>query len=187
METFLVSATSVALGEIGDKTQLLAVLLAARFRKPAWICLGILVATAANHAVAAALGHSFAALFTSPPVRILVGGMFIAMAAWLLIPDKPSELPHIGIDHPFLTTVILFFLVEIGDKTQILTSLLAAKYQSIAVVTLATVFGMLLVNVPTVYLGDALMARIPLRWINALSAAVLAFVGIVTIAAVLLT
>ena len=177
MEAFLVSAGVVALAEIGDKTQLLALLLATRYRKPVPIVLGIFVATLANHAGASAIGSSLMRLVGADAMRWILGLSFLAMAAWTLIPDSPpdesSTAPRFGI---FLTTAIAFFLVEMGDKTQIATVALAAQFHSIVWVVLGTTIGMMLANVPVVYLGDALIRRVPMKWVRAVAA--LSFVAL---------
>src|SRR5262245_8264731 len=161
MEAFLVSAGLVAIAEIGDKTQLLAMILATRYRKPVPIIVGILAATLANHALAAWAGAAAAAWLGADAMRWIVGGLFIAMAGWCLIPDKADEGPkaasHAG---AFLATAIAFFLVEIGDKTQIATVALAARFHSVALVTAGTTAGMLAANVPAVWFGDALAHKL---------------------------
>jgi putative Ca2+/H+ antiporter (TMEM165/GDT1 family) len=179
METLLVSAGLVALAEIGDKTQLLAILLAAKFRKPVPIILGILVATLLNHAAAAALGYFVSAWLSGRLFQTLVGLAFLAMAAWALVPDKADEgaaesKGRLGV---FLTTVVAFFVVEIGDKTQIATSLLAARYHTIALVTAGTTLGMMAANVPAVLLGEAATRIVPMRYVRIGAAAVFALLG----------
>ena len=162
LEPLLISTGVVALAEIGDKTQLLAIVLAAKFRKPAPIILGILAATLLNHAAAATLGFLVAKWLSGRIFQLVVGAAFIAMAAWALIPDKEDEG---ALDRSrggvFLTTLISFFFVEIGDKTQIATSLLAARFNQIAMVTAGTTLGMMLANVPAVLLGEAAPRIIP--------------------------
>jgi len=157
----------VALAEIGDKTQLLALLLATRFRKPVPIVLGIFVATLANHAGASAIGNWLVNVVGADAMRWILGISFLAMAAWTLIPDSPpdesSTSPRYGV---FLTTVVAFFLVEMGDKTQIATVALAAQFHSIVWVVLGTIIGMMLANVPVVYLGEALLRRVPMKWVR---------------------
>ena len=173
----LVSTGVVALAEIGDKTQLLALLLAARFRTTWPIVLGILVATLANHALASAVGAWLVNLIGPHAMRWILGLSFIAMAIWTLIPDSAPEesstTPRYGV---FVTTLVAFFLVEMGDKTQIATVALAAQYHSIVLVVIGTTVGMMLANVPVVFAGDALMRRIPLRWIRI--AAAISFVAL---------
>jgi putative Ca2+/H+ antiporter (TMEM165/GDT1 family) len=176
MDAFLSPTALVALAEIGDKTQLLALVLAARFRRPLPIILGILFATLANHALAALLGATAAAWLTGPWFKPAIAIGFIAMGLWTLIPDKLDEdeapKPRYG---AFLTTLVAFFLVEIGDKTQIATIALGARYESVLAVTAGTTLGMLLANVPVVMLGDALIKRVPLKAVRI--AAALLFVG----------
>jgi putative Ca2+/H+ antiporter (TMEM165/GDT1 family) len=187
LETFSVSAGLVALAEIGDKTQLLAIVLAARFRQPVPILLGILVATALNHAAAAAFGYLIAEWLTGQWFRIGVGLAFIAMAAWALIPDKDDaragETKAGGV---FLTTLVAFFLVEIGDKTQIATSLLAARFHDIVVVTAGTTLGMMAANAPAVLLGEAVTRIAPLHLVRIGAAIVFAALGVWVIGATLL-
>lgn len=169
MEAFLTSTSAVALAEIGDKTQLLSLFLATRFKQKHWIILGILVATLINHGLSAWLGQWITQFIPQGYAHWLLGGSFIAVALWLLIPDKEddgeSAMDKYG---AFVATTVLFFLAEIGDKTQVATVLLAAQYQSIFWVTAGTTLGMLLANVPVVFAGQWLMQRIPLqytRWI----------------------
>ena len=164
MDAFLTSTAVVALAEIGDKTQLLAILLAARFARPWPIVWGILAATLANHALAALLGREVAALLEGQWFGYAVAASFIAMAGWTLIPDKLDEgqrpPPRFG---AFLTTLVCFFLVEMGDKTQVATIALGARFQSVLWVTAGTTLGMLLANVPAVWCGQALLKRVPLK------------------------
>ena len=183
MEAFLVSTGVVALAEIGDKTQLLALLLTARFRAPWPIALGILVATVANHALASAVGVWLVGLIGPVALRWILGISFLAMAAWTLIPDdapdENSARPRYGV---FLTTVIAFFLVEMGDKTQIATVALAARFQNVLTVTAGTTVGMLLANVPGVLFGDVLTKRIPLQWVRIGAAVSFVVLGILALA-----
>jgi putative Ca2+/H+ antiporter (TMEM165/GDT1 family) len=164
MEAFLTSTAVVALAEMGDKTQLLAIVLAARFRKPLPVVLGILVATLANHALAALVGQQVASILDGTWFRYLVAASFIAMALWTLVPDtfdddeaKPARFGA------FLTTMVAFFLVEMGDKTQIATIALGARFENVLLVAAGTTLGMMLANVPAVLLGEALVKRIPLK------------------------
>ncbi len=179
MEAFLISTGVVALAELGDKTQLLALVLAARFRKPVPIVLGILVATLLNHTLAGAAGRWIATLVAPQTMRWILGGSFIAVAVWMLVPDKYEEQtakpPRFGI---FLTTLFAFFLLEMGDKTQIATVALAARYPSLLAVVAGTTLGMMLANVPAVFLGDALAKRIPLRLVHAIAAAIFLTLGL---------
>ena len=179
LEPFLISTGLVAVAEIGDKTQLLAIMLAARFRRPMPIVLGILAATILNHGLAATLGFVVAKYLTGPTFQVLVGAGFVAMAAWALIPDKDDEgAASRTAGGVFLTTLVAFFVVEIGDKTQIATTLLAARFQDIAVVTAGTTLGMMLANVPAVFLGEAATKVIPLRYVRIAAAVVFALIGL---------
>ena len=183
MEAFLTSTAVVAFAEIGDKTMLLAILLAARFRKPLPIVLGILLATLANHALAALLGHSVAGLLQGEAFRYAVGAGFIAMAAWTLVPDKLDDGETTTTRHgPFLTTLVAFFIVEIGDKTQVATIALGARFDSVLAVTAGTTFGMMLANVPAVYAGQRIVQLVPLRIVRALAAAMFLVLGLWVIA-----
>ena len=177
MYALLVSTGVVAIAEIGDKTQLLALLLAARFRAPWPIVFGILVATIANHAFASLAGVWLVNLLGADAMRWIVGLSFMAMAAWALVPDSAPDAdpsaPRYGV---FITTVIAFFLVEMGDKTQIATVALAAQFHALVMVVLGTTLGMLLANVPVVFAGDALIQRVPLKVVRI--AAALTFVAL---------
>jgi putative Ca2+/H+ antiporter (TMEM165/GDT1 family) len=186
MDSIWISAGIVALAEIGDKTQLLAIVLAARFRKPVPIILGILAATLLNHAAAAALGFLIAQWLSGQLFQIIVGAAFILMAGWALIPDKEDERSSSASSGGvFLTTLIAFFLVEIGDKTQIATSLLAARFNDIVLVTIGTTLGMMLANVPAVFLGEAATKIVPLKYVRMVAAAVFAAIGVWVIASAL--
>jgi Ca2+/H+ antiporter, TMEM165/GDT1 family len=179
MESFLVSTGVVALAEIGDKTQLLALVLAARFRKPVPIILGILVATLLNHALAGAVGAWVSALVGPVAMRWILGLSFIAMAIWILVPDRIEDeeptAPRFGI---FGTTLIAFFLLEMGDKTQIATVALAAKYSSLVGVVAGTTLGMMIANVPAVLLGDVAAKKLPLRLVHGIAAAIFFLLGL---------
>ena len=179
MEAFLVSTGIVALAEMGDKTQLLSLVLAARFRKPWPIVLGILVATLANHGLAGAVGSWVTTVLGPDVLRWVLGASFIAMAVWMLIPDQLDDeegdaAPRMGV---FLTTVVAFFLAEMGDKTQIATVMLAAQYQAWSAVVAGTTLGMMLANAPVVWLGDAITKRVPLRLVHTVSAVIFAILG----------
>ncbi|MNM14139.1 hypothetical protein D3C81_243430 [compost metagenome] len=182
MEAFLISTGIVGLAEIGDKTQLLAFLLAAKFRKPLPIVLAIFVATIANHAFAAAVGAWITSMLGPDVLRWVLGVSFLAMAAWTLIPDKLDEdetrLAKYGV---FLTTLIAFFMAEMGDKTQVATVALAARYHDIVSVVLGTTFGMMLANVPAVYLGDKIANRVSLPLVHGIAALVFAMLGVATL------
>ena len=182
MDAFLVSTGIVALAEIGDKTQLLAFLLAARFRRPLPIVLAILVATIANHAFAAAIGAWISSVMGPQTMRWVLGVSFLAMAAWTLVPDKLDDddttLADRGV---FLTTLLAFFVAEMGDKTQVATVALAARYSSMVAVVAGTTFGMLLANVPAVYFGERIARRIPLKLVHGIAAAIFAALGVATL------
>ena len=187
LEAFAVSTGAVAVSEIGDKTQLLALVLAARFRRPWPIVAGILVATLANHAAAAALGAWLQGLLGPATMRWILGGSFIAVALWMLIPDKVDEddagarVRGLGV---FGITVIAFFLAEMGDKTQIATVMLAAKYGSLVAVTAGTTLGMMLANVPAVLLGERAVRFVPLAVVHRVAAALFALLGVLVLAGV---
>ena len=180
IEAFLSSTVVVALAEIGDKTMLLAIVLAARLRAPWAILAGILVATLANHALAALVGSQVAGLLQADWFRIAVALGFIAMAAWTLVPDKLDDDQHTvrTTGGAFLTTLVSFFLVEMGDKTQIATIALAAHYQSVLVVAAGTTLGMMLVNGPAVFLGEAIERRVSMKLTRALAALLFLVLGL---------
>ena len=182
MEAFLISTGIVALAEIGDKTQLLAFILAAKFRKPLPIVLGILVATVANHALAGVLGTWITSVLAPEALRWILGISFIAMAIWTLIPDKFEEddakFASYGI---FGTTLVAFFLAEMGDKTQVATVALAAQYQALFAVVAGTTLGMMIANVPAVLLGDRIADRMPVRLVHGVAAAIFAILGVATL------
>jgi len=182
LEAFLVSTGIVALGEMGDKTQLLALLLAAKFRRPVPIVLGILVATLVNHALAGAVGDWIARALGPDVLRWVIGGSFIAMAVWMLIPDKIDEAEgghqRFGV---FGTTVIAFFLAEMGDKTQIATVALAARYTDLVAVVAGTTLGMMIANVPAVLLGDVVAKKVSMTLVHGIAAAIFAVLGVLTL------
>ncbi len=184
MEALLISTGIVALGEMGDKTQLLAVLLAARFRKPVPIVLGILVATLANHTMAGALGGLLAAWMGPQWLRWAIGGSFLAMAVWMLVPDKLDDVETAGKGQRlgvFGTTVLAFFLAEMGDKTQIATVALAARYPDLLAVVAGSTLGMMLANVPAVLLGDEIARRVSMTLVHGIAAAIFALLGVLTL------
>lgn len=182
MEAFLISTGIVALAEIGDKTQLLAFLLAAKFRKPVPIVLGILVATLANHAFAAALGAWINTMMGPDVMRWVLGISFLAMAAWTLIPDKlDDEESKLGKYGVFATTLVAFFIAEMGDKTQIATVALAARYEAVIAVVAGTTVGMMIANVPAVYFGERIANEVPLKLVHGIAAALFAALGIATL------
>jgi len=179
MEAFFISTGLVAIAEIGDKTQLLALMLAARYRKPWPIVLGILCATLANHALAAWVGAAVAAWVGADAMRWILGATFIVMAGWCLIPDKADDGPQAARQAgAFLATLVAFFIVEIGDKTQIATVALAARFNSLIAVTAGTTAGMMLANVPVVLFGDAIARRLPLKIVRAVAAALFVALGL---------
>jgi putative Ca2+/H+ antiporter (TMEM165/GDT1 family) len=180
MESFFVSTGVVALAEVGDKTQLLAFLLAARFKKPLPIILGILIATLVNHGLAGALGAWITQVLSPEVLRWILGVSFIAMAIWTLIPDKIEEeetkvAQKFGV---FGATLITFFLAEMGDKTQIATVMLAARFQEFWSVVAGTTLGMMLANAPAVWLGERITRVVPMRMVHWVSAALFALVGL---------
>ena len=180
MESLFVSTGVVALAEIGDKTQLLAFLLAARFKKPVPIILGILLATLFNHGLAGALGAWITHMVSPEVLRWVLGLSFIGMAVWTMIPDKieeeESEIANrFGV---FGATLITFFLAEMGDKTQIATVMLAARFDSLIAVTAGTTAGMMLTNVPAVLLGEKAVTFVPIEWVHRFSAAIFALMGL---------
>jgi putative Ca2+/H+ antiporter (TMEM165/GDT1 family) len=179
MEAFLTSTLLVAVAEIGDKTMLLAIVLATRFRKPLPIVLGILVATLANHALAAFAGQFVADLVQGAWFNGAVALSFIAMGLWTLVPDKldEDERPR-ALGGAFLTTLVAFFLVEIGDKTQIATVALGARFENVALVTAGTTLGMMIANVPAVLLGHQLVRRISLTTVNRIAAVLFMAAGL---------
>ncbi len=183
MEASLISTGIVALAEMGDKTQLLSLVLAARFRKPWPIVWGILVATLANHALAGGLGAWVTNLMGQTVFRWVLGLSFLAMAVWMLIPDKLDDddadvTPRFGV---FGTTVVAFFLAEMGDKTQIATVMLAAEYQSWLWVVAGTTLGMMLANAPVVWFGERITRLVPLTWVHRISAAVFVVLGLLVL------
>ncbi len=182
MEAFLISTGIVALAEIGDKTQLLAFLLAAKFRRPVPIVLGILVATLANHGLAAAVGAWIASTLGPDTMRWILGVSFIAMAAWTLVPDKlDDDEAVVGRYGVFLATLVAFFIAEMGDKTQVATVAMAARFDSVLAVVAGTTFGMMLANVPAVYFGERIAGRIPVRLVHGIAAAIFALLGVATL------
>jgi putative Ca2+/H+ antiporter (TMEM165/GDT1 family) len=185
MQAFLIATGLVALAEIGDKTQLLAFMLAARFKRPWPIVLGIFVATVVNHAVAGAVGSWLTRVIGPDALRWILGLSFIAMAAWMLIPDKLDEddtpRPGHGV---FVTTVIAFFLAEMGDKTQIATVALAARFPADFVgVVMGTTAGMMIANVPAVLVGGKLADKLPVKLVHRVAAVIFAVLGVATLVA----
>jgi len=183
MEPLLVSTLVVALAEIGDKTQLLAILLATRFDKPWPIVAGIFAATVANHLLAATAGYYLSGFLQGSWFKAIIGLSFLAMAGWTLIPDKDDD-TH-GKESrwgAFLTTLVAFFLVEIGDKTQLATVALGARFHSIGLVAAGTTLGMMIADVPAVFLGEAATRVIPIRYVRWGAAAIFAVLGVIALA-----
>ena len=183
VEAFLVSTGIVALAEMGDKTQLLAFVLAARFKKPLPIVAGIFAATAVNHGLAGALGAWITTVLGPRILRWVLGLSFIAMAVWTVIPDKIEEeearaARRFGV---FGATLVTFFLAEMGDKTQLATIAMAAHYGTPAVVVVGTTLGMLIADVPAVFVGDRLSAKVPMRLVHLVAAALFALLGVATL------
>jgi putative Ca2+/H+ antiporter (TMEM165/GDT1 family) len=183
MEALFVSTGVVALAEIGDKTQLLAFILAARFKKPLPIILGILCATVVNHGLAGALGAWITTTISPEMLRWILGASFIGMAIWTLIPDKIEEeetqiASKLGV---FGATLVTFFLAEMGDKTQIATVAMAAHYANPVLVVIGTTLGMLIADVPAVFVGDKLAAKIPMKLVHSIAAAIFAALGVATL------
>jgi Ca2+/H+ antiporter, TMEM165/GDT1 family len=179
-EAFAVSTGIVALGEIGDKTQLLALILAARYRAPRPIIAGIFVATLANHAAAAALGAWLTRVIDPQWMRWLLGASFLAVALWMLVPDRADDelqakdASRAGV---FWITTVAFFLAEMGDKTQVATVMLAARFDDLVAVTAGTTLGMMIANVPAVLLGERVLKRVPVQWVHRIAAVVFAAIG----------
>ncbi|KPF88612.1 hypothetical protein IP81_17940 [Novosphingobium sp. AAP83] len=179
-EALTTSTAIVALAEIGDKTQLLAIVLATRFKKPVPIVLGVLFATLANHFLAAFLGATAASFLDGMWFRFAVAVGFVAMGLWTLVPDTfdDDDAPKPSRYGPFLTTLVAFFIVEMGDKTQIATIALGARFNDALAVTAGTTLGMMIANVPAVFLGQALIKRVPLDVVRMIAAALLVATGV---------
>lgn len=184
MEAFLISSALVALAEIGDKTQLLALVLATRFKQPLPIVAGIFVATVLNHALAGALGSWITSALGPDVLRWIVGASFLAMAAWTLVPDKldDDEATAKATLGAFAATLVAFFLAEMGDKTQVATVALAARFNELIPVVMGTTIGMLLANVPVVYFGEAITRRLPVATVHKVTAVIFALLGVATLA-----
>jgi putative Ca2+/H+ antiporter (TMEM165/GDT1 family) len=182
MSALLVSTGVVALAEMGDKTQLLAFILAARFKKPLPIILGILIATIINHGLAGALGAWITHALSPQTLRWILGASFIGMAIWTMIPDeieKETETAgHLGV---FGATLVTFFLAEMGDKTQVATVAMAAHYQTPILVVIGTTLGMLIADVPAVFIGDRFSQKIPMKLVHTITAAIFAILGVMTL------
>ena len=185
MQALLVSTAAVAIAEIGDKTQLLSLILAAKYRKPVPIALGILVATLANHALAGLFGALVAGWFSPQALKWIVAASFLAIAAWTLVPDKVDDAGETSKRRSggvFVATLVAFFLAEMGDKTQVATVALAAQYQMLVAVVAGTTLGMMIANVPAVLLGDRIAARMPVKLVHGIAAAIFLGLGIATLA-----
>lgn len=180
LEAFTTSTAIVALAEIGDKTQLLAIILATRFKRPLPIVLGILGATLANHFLAALLGATAAAYLDGQWFRYAVAIGFVAMGLWTLVPDKmdDDDAPKPSRYGAFLTTLVAFFIVEMGDKTQLATVALGARFESALIVTLGTTLGMMLANVPAVFLGHEILKRVSLTLVRRIAAGLFLVIGL---------
>ena len=186
MQAFLVSTGIVALAEIGDKTQLLAFILAARFQRPWPIIAGIFCATIVNHALAGLLGAWITSVVEPSVLRWVLGLSFIAMAAWLLVPDKmdDDDTPVVGKFGVFGVTLVAFFLAEMGDKTQVATVALAANYASVMGVVLGTTLGMMIANVPAVLIARKFVERVPMKLVHGIAALIFAILGVMTLSGV---
>lgn len=186
MEIFFTSTLLVAVAEIGDKTMLLAILLATRFKQPLPIIAGIFVATLANHALAAWAGSALAGFFASDAFRFAIATGFILMAGWTLIPDKVDDDMQVASKRgAFVATAVAFFLVEMGDKTQVATIALGAQYHDVLAVTAGTTLGMMLANVPAVFLGEKIVKLVPLTLVRVSAAALFFIIGIFQISILL--
>lgn len=181
MTAFFVSLFSVAIAEIGDRTQLLSLALAAHYRKPFPIIIGIFLATVANHSVAGILGAWFGRLLTPTVLDVVVGASMVAMAIWVLRADTFTAGKEVSNRSAFIATLCTFFVAEIGDKTQIATLALAAAYPNLIAVIAGTTAAMLIANIPAVFLGDALSGRLPIRQMNYIAALLFAVLGVVFI------
>ena len=182
MQSFIISTSLVALAEMGDKTQLLALLLAARFRKPWMIIFAILVATVLNHLMAAVLGQWLTQVVAPQFMHWLLAFSFIAMGLWMLIPDRLEDetdsVKRWQVYGVFVTTFVLFFLAEMGDKTQVATVALAARYDSVIAVVFGTTLGMMIANAPAVLIGDKMAHRLPIALIHKIAATIFCILGL---------
>ena len=182
LESFLVSTLVVGLAEIGDKTQILSLILATRFRRPVPIIFGILIATIANHAAAGFAGTYFGNLLDGSWMRWILGLSFLSVAVWALFPDRyEGDVQKISRSGAFFSTLVAFFLAEVGDKTQIATVALAARFEQFYPVVIGTTLGMMLANIPVVVAGDRIGNRLPIRIIRVIAALVFAALGVFTL------
>lgn len=178
MDTLINSFLLVFAGEMGDKTQLLALLLTARYRKPWTIMAGVLVATLLNHLLASMAGHYVASYFSPETLKWSLAIIFFAFAAWILVPDKEEELKSTDRFGAFITTVVAFFIAEMGDKTQLATVALGARYANTALVTIGTTLGMVASNALAIFLGEKLLRKIPMKWIRIFASALFVIFGL---------
>ena len=183
MQAFLVSTAIVALAEMGDKTQLLSFVLAAKLKRPVPIILGILCATLANHFLAGWIGAWLASLVSPHTLRWTIAASFVAFGLWALKPDELDDQRTLAGTGVFLTTLVAFFLVEMGDKTQLATIALAARYQSLVSVVAGTTLGMMIANVPAVWMGEALTRRLDMRRMRWIAAALFLVLAVLTLLA----
>jgi Ca2+/H+ antiporter, TMEM165/GDT1 family len=182
MQAFLISIASIALGELGDKTQFLALILATQLRRPLLVLLGIFLATLANHLLAALLGQWAGALLSPRILRWTLGISFLALAVWVLIPEKAETAPQTGDGYgALIVTFTTFFMAEMGDKTQIVALALAAKYQDLTAVVAGTTIGMMLVSIPTVLLAERITRLVPLKWIRVVAALAYTLLGVLSL------
>jgi len=186
LNSFFLATSIVALAEIGDKTQLLSLLLAARYKKHHWaIIAGIFIATVFNHAIAAWLGSALAQWISPDVMRWILGGGFIALGLWLLVPDKLDDNEKTPQAHSawkvFIITTSLFFIAEMGDKTQVATVALGARYDDLVAVVLGTTVGMMLANAPAVWIGQKFTNALPIKWVHAIAAIIFIVIGLVTL------
>jgi len=181
LEAFLLSTSVVALAEMGDKTQLLSFLLAARLKQKPPIIAGIFIATLANHFLAGSVGVWAASLVSPDALRWIIALLFFAFGAWVLRPDKMEESPKLPAAGVFLATLIVFFLAEMGDKTQLATIALAARYDSLVTVVLGTTLGMMIANVPAVWIGEALAHRVNMKVMRGVAACLFVLLGVLAV------
>lgn len=181
METLINSFLLVFAGEMGDKTQLLALLLTARYKKPWVILLGVFIATLLNHALATWAGGWLASLMGPTTLKWVLATVFFSFAAWILIPDKEEELKNESRWGALLTTIVAFFLAEMGDKTQLATIALGARYSNLMLVTLGTTLGMMASNALAIFLGDKMLKRIPMKWVRAFASALFVLFGVLIV------
>jgi putative Ca2+/H+ antiporter (TMEM165/GDT1 family) len=178
LEAIINSFLLVFVSEMGDKTQLLALILAARFRKPWTVMAGIFIATIANHGLASWAGEALSNLISRQMLAYILAGIFFVFAAWILIPDKEEEVKEVGHFGALVTTIVAFFMAEMGDKTQLATVALGAQYSNVLLVTLGTTFGMMCSNALAIFFGEKLLRRIPMKWVHRFASALFVLFGI---------